>query len=80
MSDREIIELRPEPSDEGEIRYARPEPPRRPGALAALASRALGLAIGVALFLALLFFFFYVVLPVAVVLFLIFALRRLFRG
>jgi hypothetical protein len=78
MGDRDIIEMKGERGDDGEIRYtsAPPRPPaRRPG----LVSQVLGIAAGVAIFLVLVFFFVYVVIPLVLILIAWATLKNVFR-
>lgn len=77
---RDIIEMKGEPDDEGEIFYtASPTPsPRRPhgGFLA----KVFGVALGVGIFLALVFFFVYVILPIVAILIIWGLLQNVFRS
>jgi len=78
--DRQIIELRPEKPDRGEIRYRYSGgQPSKPSPLSAFAWKIFGVLTGVALFLLFIFFFVYVVLPVIALLLIWMFLRNLFR-
>ena len=71
---KQIIEMKRTESGEGEIRYTRVT--KLPGK--GLLARIFGIAVGVAVFIALATFFIYVVLPVIALLILLFFLRRLY--
>lgn len=75
----EIIELRPEKPDHGEIRYTFSEKPKAPeSSLQRLIAQAFGVALGVGIFLLLLFFFVYFVLPLVLIFFLWVLIKKLF--
>ncbi len=79
MDRRDIIEMKGEPGDEGEIfytssSYVRPGKPQ-----SGFLSKVFGVALGVGVFLLLVFFFVYVVLPIAAILIIWGILRNVFR-
>jgi len=76
VEERRIVDLKPEPAEEGEILYDRP---KAPSPWRGFAVKIVGIAAGVALFLVLLTLFVYVVVPVVAVLVLFAILRRFFR-
>ncbi len=76
---KEIIELRPERPDEGEIRYTYSAKIQKASPLNALALKVFGILLGVALFLLFIFFFVYVILPVIAILLIWAFIRNLLR-
>ncbi len=79
MDRRDIIDMKGELGDEGEIFYAASPPgrPRKP--YGGFLAKVFGVALGVGIFLALIFFFVYVILPIAVILIIWGILRNVFR-
>lgn len=73
---KDIIELHPERTDEGEIVYTKKVVSRSAGSNFAV--KVLGVAVGVAIFLVILFFFVYVLLPIAAILIIWSILKGLF--
>ncbi len=73
---KEIIELRPEKPDQGEIRYTYSgRPAFRQGSLQKLIAQVFGIVFGIATFFLLLFFFVYVLLPL-IAIFVVWLLAR----
>ena len=79
MDDSRIIDLEREGPDESQPRYAR-GPRRGPSSFQKLTVGVLGVAVGVALFLAFLTFFIYVLLPLMAILILWSMLKGAFRS
>jgi hypothetical protein len=77
---RDIIEMRGESGDEGEIFYASSGPPRPRKPREGFLTKVFGIALGVGIFLALIFFFVYVVLPVIAILIIWGLLQNIFRA
>ena len=78
--DKEIIDLKLEKPDEGEIRYTySSKPPKGNDPVLALAKRVLGVLIGVSVFALLIFFFVYVILPIIAIVLIWVLLKGLFR-
>jgi len=77
--DKQIIELRREKPDQGEIRYTfSPMPPGRNSSVHWL-EKVFGIALAAGIFLLLLFFFVYVVLPIIAIILVWTLIRHLFR-
>ena len=76
---RDVIEMKGESGDEGEIFYTASPSPRPRKSYEGFLAKVLGAALGVGIFLALIFFFVYVVLPIVAILIIWGILRNVFR-
>jgi len=75
---KDIIEMKVERTEEGEIRYTRDQMPRVRLSGPLFLMQVVGVAVGVAIFIGLIFFFVYVFVPLVIILILWEFLRRIF--
>jgi hypothetical protein len=78
--EKNIIEMKSEETDTGEILYTQTSIPRRENDSPAFFSKIAGIAVGVAIFFLLITFFVYIILPI-IAIFLIWALiKNIYRS
>ena len=78
---QDIIDLTPEPADQGELRYSSSgKKPIPNSSFSGLFIKVIGIALGLAIFLLLVVFFVYVVIPIILVLIVWAFLRNLFAS